>query len=221
MDLEFTAAVEGLSTQTPESLPGLAPGSLVPRLHHVLFGPLWPEAGVYRTVDLNVGVRWTFVREAMAALEFVQLPSIIRPSLTLGGLGGGVAYNLEEFQEIVTRGLAASPISEVLVEESIIGWKEYEMEVMRDCADNAVIVCSIENFDPMGVHTGDSITVAPAQTLSDKEYQRLRDASLAILREIGHVVLQRMQSRGREHARLAHSAAELLAVAQGRADHRA
>ncbi|HVV33049.1 MAG TPA: carbamoyl-phosphate synthase large subunit [Vitreimonas sp.] len=125
------------------------------------------------------------LEEAMAALEFVQLPSIIRPSLTLGGLGGGVAYNLEEFQEIVTRGLAASPISEVLVEESIIGWKEYEMEVVRDKADNCIIICSIENIDPMGVHTGDSITVAPALTLTDREYQIMRNASIAVLREIG------------------------------------
>ncbi|HVY85961.1 MAG TPA: carbamoyl-phosphate synthase large subunit [Caulobacterales bacterium] len=125
------------------------------------------------------------MEEAMAALDFVQLPSIIRPSLTLGGLGGGVAYNVEEFQEIVTRGLAASPISEVLVEESIIGWKEYEMEVVRDKADNCIIICSIENIDPMGVHTGDSITVAPALTLTDREYQIMRNASIAVLREIG------------------------------------
>ncbi|MCR6644269.1 MAG: carbamoyl-phosphate synthase large subunit [Terricaulis sp.] len=123
--------------------------------------------------------------EALAALDYVQLPSIIRPSLTLGGLGGGVAYNLEEFKEIIERGLAASPITEVLVEESIIGWKEYEMEVVRDRADNCIIICSIENIDPMGVHTGDSITVAPALTLSDREYQIMRNASIAVLREIG------------------------------------
>jgi carbamoyl-phosphate synthase large subunit len=123
--------------------------------------------------------------EALTALDYVQLPSIIRPSLTLGGLGGGVAYNLEEFKEIVERGLAASPISEILVEESIIGWKEYEMEVVRDKADNCIIVCSIENIDPMGVHTGDSITVAPALTLTDREYQIMRNASIAVLREIG------------------------------------
>ncbi|MEQ1709024.1 MAG: carbamoyl-phosphate synthase large subunit [Terricaulis sp.] len=123
--------------------------------------------------------------DALAALDHVQLPSIIRPSLTLGGLGGGVAYNVEEFKEIVERGLAASPITEVLVEESIIGWKEYEMEVVRDKADNCIIICSIENIDPMGVHTGDSITVAPALTLSDREYQMMRNASIAVLREIG------------------------------------
>ncbi|MBL8544900.1 MAG: carbamoyl-phosphate synthase large subunit [Hyphomonadaceae bacterium] len=125
------------------------------------------------------------MEDALAALDHVQLPSIIRPSLTLGGLGGGVAYNLEEFKEIVERGLAASPITEILVEESIIGWKEYEMEVVRDKADNCIIICSIENIDPMGVHTGDSITVAPALTLSDREYQIMRNASIAVLREIG------------------------------------
>jgi len=125
------------------------------------------------------------MEEALAALDYVQLPSIIRPSLTLGGLGGGVAYNVEEFKEIVERGLAASPIDEVLVEESIIGWKEYEMEVVRDKADNCIIICSIENIDPMGVHTGDSITVAPALTLTDREYQIMRNASIAVLREIG------------------------------------
>ncbi|MBL9065707.1 MAG: carbamoyl-phosphate synthase large subunit [Sphingopyxis sp.] len=125
------------------------------------------------------------MEQALEALDYVQLPSIIRPSLTLGGLGGGVAYNLEEFKEIVERGLAASPISEILVEESIIGWKEYEMEVVRDKADNCIIICSIENIDPMGVHTGDSITVAPALTLTDREYQIMRNASIAVLREIG------------------------------------
>ncbi|MFO1016879.1 MAG: carbamoyl-phosphate synthase large subunit [Hyphomonadaceae bacterium] len=125
------------------------------------------------------------MEQALEALEHVQLPSIIRPSLTLGGLGGGVAYNLEEFKEIVERGLAASPITEILVEESIIGWKEYEMEVVRDKADNCIIICSIENIDPMGVHTGDSITVAPALTLTDREYQIMRNASIAVLREIG------------------------------------
>ena len=103
----------------------------------------------------------------------------------MGGSGGGIAYNRDEFDRMVAYGLELSPVKSLLVEESVIGWKEYEMEVMRDCADNAVIVCSIENFDPMGVHTGDSITVAPAQTLTDKEYQRMRDASLAILRKIG------------------------------------
>src|SRR5262245_50775547 len=117
--------------------------------------------------------------------ELTGLPCVIRPSFTLGGTGGGIAYNKEEFVEIVTRGLELSPVHEILIEESALGWKEFELEVMRDKADNVVIVCSIENFDPMGVHTGDSITVAPAQTLTDKEYQRMRDAALKIIREIG------------------------------------
>src|ERR671924_51537 len=112
-------------------------------------------------------------------------PAIIRPSFTLGGTGGGTAYNPEEFEEIIRGGLAASPIHEVLIEESILGWKEFELEVMRDLADNVVIICSIENFDPMGVHTGDSITVAPAQTLTDKEYQQMRDAAIRCIRAIG------------------------------------
>jgi carbamoyl-phosphate synthase large subunit len=123
--------------------------------------------------------------EALAALDSVGLPAIIRPSFTLGGTGGGIAYNREEFEAIVRGGLEASPSSEVLIEESVLGWKEYEMEVVRDRADNAIIICSIENIDPMGVHTGDSITVAPALTLTDKEYQRMRNASIAVLREIG------------------------------------
>ena len=125
------------------------------------------------------------VSEALEALEFVGLPSIIRPSFTMGGTGGGIAYNRQEFIDIVTGGLDASPTAEVLVEESVLGWKEYEMEVVRDRADNAIIICGIENIDPMGVHTGDSITVAPILTLTDKEYQIMRNASIACLREIG------------------------------------
>ena len=123
--------------------------------------------------------------EALVGLDFVGLPAIIRPSFTLAGTGGGIAYNVEEFREIVERGLDLSPTTEVLIEESVLGWKEYEMEVVRDKADNCIIVCSIENIDPMGVHTGDSITVAPALTLTDKEYQWMRAASIAVLREIG------------------------------------
>lgn len=123
--------------------------------------------------------------EARLVLAEIGMPCVIRPSFTMGGSGGGFAYNKEEFETITARGLDLSPTSEVLIEESIFGWKEYEMEVMRDVDDNVVIICSIENFDPMGVHTGDSITVAPAQTLTDKEYQRMRDASLAVIREIG------------------------------------
>src|SRR5688500_5851220 len=123
--------------------------------------------------------------DAWRTIEEVGYPAIIRPSFTLGGTGGGIAYNLEEYETAVRRGIELSPIGEVLIDRSVIGWKEFELEVMRDGADNVVIVCSIENVDPMGVHTGDSITVAPAQTLSDLEYQRMRDAAIAIIREIG------------------------------------
>ncbi len=133
-----------------------------------------PKAEIARTLE-----------QALDMQTRVGYPTIIRPSFTLGGTGGGIAYNREEFIEIATRGLDLSPTTEVLIEESVLGWKEYEMEVVRDTADNCIIVCSIENLDPMGVHTGDSITVAPAQTLTDKEYQRLRDASIAVLRKIG------------------------------------
>jgi len=124
-------------------------------------------------------------KEARDALEEIGLPIIIRPSFTLGGTGGGFAENKADYYEAVRRGLAESPIGEVLVEECLSGWKEYELEVIRDLADNVIIVCSIENVDPMGVHTGDSITVAPAQTLTDRQYQELRDASVRIIREIG------------------------------------
>jgi carbamoyl-phosphate synthase large subunit len=125
------------------------------------------------------------LEEARRVLADIGLPAVIRPSFTMGGSGSGIVFNRSEFEDMVRRGLELSPVTEVLIEESIIGWKEYEMEVMRDADDNVVIICSIENFDPMGVHTGDSITVAPAQTLTDKEYQRMRDASLAVIREIG------------------------------------
>ncbi|MBO6679700.1 carbamoyl-phosphate synthase large subunit [Parvibaculum sp.] len=125
------------------------------------------------------------MEEAMEALEATGLPAIIRPSFTMGGTGGGIAYNKQEFADIIESGLDASPVNQVLVEESVLGWKEYEMEVVRDRADNCIIICSIENVDPMGVHTGDSITVAPALTLTDKEYQVMRNASIAVLREIG------------------------------------
>ena len=133
-----------------------------------------PSSGVAKSLD-----------EALAMVEETGFPAIIRPSFTMGGVGGGIAYNLEEFKEICARGLSLSPVHEVLVEESVIGWKEFELEVMRDCADNFVVICSIENIDPMGVHTGDSITVAPAQTLTDKEYQRMRDAARRIIRRVG------------------------------------
>ena len=127
----------------------------------------------------------TNIKEARDAMDKIGLPLIIRPSFTLGGIGGGIAFNKDEFEQVVSGGLAASPVHEVLVEESVLGWKEFEMEVVRDSADNCIIVCSIENVDPMGIHTGDSITVAPALTLTDKEYQLMRNASIAVLREIG------------------------------------
>ena len=125
------------------------------------------------------------MEEALEKQVEIGFPTIIRPSFTLGGSGGGIAFNLEEFKRIVTHGLEMSPTTEILLEESVIGWKEFEMEVVRDKNDNCIIVCCIENLDPMGVHTGDSITVAPAQTLTDKEYQRLRNASIDVLRKIG------------------------------------
>src|SRR5690349_17743159 len=125
------------------------------------------------------------IEDGLAFAERIGYPVILRPSFTLGGSGGGIAYNREDLHEILERGLDLSPVHEVLIEESVLGWKEFELEVMRDLADNAIIICSIENFDPMGVHTGDSITVAPAQTLTDREYQVMRDASLGCLRKIG------------------------------------
>jgi carbamoyl-phosphate synthase large subunit len=133
-----------------------------------------PVGGIATTYD-----------EALGVVELVGFPAIIRPAFTLGGTGGGIAYNRDEYEGIVRRGLELSPVSQVLIERSVIGWKEFELEVMRDCADNVVIVCSIENVDPMGVHTGDSITVAPAMTLTDREYQKMRDAAVAVIREIG------------------------------------
>src|SRR5690242_13327477 len=130
----------------------------------------------------------TRAQDIQFAIEFTEkvgFPLIIRPSFTLGGSGGGIAYNREEFLDLLNRGISLSPVHEVLIEESVLGWKEYELEVMRDMADNVIIICSIENFDPMGVHTGDSITVAPAQTLTDREYQHMRDAAIRVIREIG------------------------------------
>ena len=140
------------------------------------------------SIGLDVPVSGTAhnMEEARAVAEKIgRLPVIIRPAYTLGGTGGGIAYNREEFEEIAKRGIDLSPVHEILIEESLLGWKEYEMEVMRDRADNCVIICSIENFDPMGVHTGDSITVAPIQTLTDKEYQIMRDQSFAVIRAVG------------------------------------
>ena len=145
----------------------------------------------FQTAMRNIGLDFPKGRfaytldEALAVIDEIGFPAIIRPSYTLGGTGAGTAYNLEEYKHAAARGIDLSPTSEILVEESIIGWKEYELEVMRDHNDNVVIICSIENVDPMGVHTGDSITVAPAQTLTDKEYQAMRDDSIAVIREIG------------------------------------
>ncbi len=139
-------------------------------------------------IGLDVPISGTAhsLAEAQAVAEMIgRFPVIIRPAFTLGGTGGGIAYNREEFEEIAKRGIDLSPVNEILIEESLIGWKEFEMEVMRDRADNCVVICSIENFDPMGVHTGDSITVAPVQTLTDKEYQIMRDASFAVIRAVG------------------------------------
>src|SRR5512136_2155152 len=133
-----------------------------------------PTSGIARSLE-----------QALALVREIGFPAIIRPSFTLGGVGAGIAYNIEEYRDLVARGLNLSPVHEVLVEESVLGWKEFELEVMRDAADNFVVVCSIENVDPMGIHTGDSITVAPALTLTDKEYQRMRDAAKRIIRRVG------------------------------------
>src|SRR4051812_34742854 len=146
---------------------------------------------LFKDAMIRIGLdvpRSALVNNLRDGLDFagkIGFPVLIRPSFTLGGTGGGIAYNREELMEILARGLDLSPVHECLIEESVLGWKEYELEVMRDLADNVIIICSIENFDPMGVHTGDSITVAPAQTLTDREYQKMRDAAIAVMREIG------------------------------------
>ena len=147
---------------------------------------LFKDAMIRIGLDVpSSGVAQTLEEALEIAGDIGEFPLIIRPAYTLGGTGGGIAYNRDEYEEMIKHGLDLSPVTEVLVEESLLGWKEFEMEVMRDRADNCVIICSIENFDPMGVHTGDSITVAPTQTLTDKEYQIMRDASFAVIREIG------------------------------------
>src|SRR6058998_748483 len=147
----------------------------------LLFKDAMRKIGLEMTQSLLVNN----VEAWLAFAERIGYPIILRPSFTMGGSGGGIAYNREDLIEILERGIDLSPVHEVLIEESVLGWKEYELEVMRDLAGNAIIICSIENFDPMGVHTGDSITIAPAQTLTDREYQMMRDAALACLREIG------------------------------------
>ncbi|GAB6182384.1 carbamoyl-phosphate synthase large subunit [Thermodesulfovibrio hydrogeniphilus] len=146
---------------------------------------LFKEAMMKIGLDLPRSAAVNNLKEGLEVIEWIGFPVILRPAFTLGGTGGGVAYNIEEYKELLERGLKLSPVSQVLVEESLLGWKEFELEVMRDKADNVVIICSIENFDPMGVHTGDSITVAPAQTLTDKEYQIMRDSAIKAIREIG------------------------------------
>jgi carbamoyl-phosphate synthase large subunit len=164
---KFRAAMDAIGLENPRAAIASSPA-------------IRDEDGKITGYDRNAGFL-----EAMRALDEIGLPAIIRPAFTLGGTGGGVAYNREEFETIVRSGIDASPVGQVLIDESLLGWKEYEMEVVRDKADNCIIICSIENVDPMGVHTGDSITVAPALTLTDKEYQIMRDASIAVLREIG------------------------------------
>lgn len=160
-------------------------GSQIPSIHKAEDRELFLNAMKKIGMEMPRGGFVHDFDEGMQMIESVGFPAIIRPSFTMGGTGGGIAYNMEEYRDMLRNGLVASPISRILVEESIIGWKEYELEVMRDTKDNVVIICSIENVDPMGVHTGDSITVAPAQTLTDREYQRMRDAALKIIREIG------------------------------------
>src|SRR5579863_6849860 len=146
---------------------------------------LFKDAMVRIGLEVSKSALVNNLRDGLDFAGKLGFPVLIRPSFTLGGTGGGIAYNREELMDILSRGLDLSPVHECLVEESVLGWKEYELEVMRDLADNVIIICSIENFDPMGVHTGDSITVAPSQTLSDREYQKMRDAALAVMREIG------------------------------------
>ncbi len=160
-------------------------GSQIESIHKAEDRELFQEAITRCELEMARGGFVTSMEEGRELSQKLEFPLIIRPSFTLGGSGGGIAYNLEEFDERLQHGLSSSPVGRVLLEESIIGWKEYELEVMRDKKDNVVIICSIENFDPMGVHTGDSVTVAPAQTLTDREYQRMRDAALKIIREIG------------------------------------
>src|SRR5579864_7697125 len=146
---------------------------------------LFKDAMVRIGLDVPKSALMNNLRDGLDFASKIGFPVLIRPSFTLGGTGGGIAYNREELMEILARGLDLSPVHECLIEESVLGWKEFELEVMRDLADNVIIICSIENFDPMGVHTGDSITVAPAQTLTDREYQKMRDAAIAVMREIG------------------------------------
>ncbi len=181
LNLSIALAEAGVLEQYGVELIGAKVESIKKAEDRLLFKDAMKKIGL----DLPESMLITNIEDGLAFAQRIGYPLILRPSFTLGGTGGGIAYNTEELIETLERGLDLSPVHEVLVEESMLGWKEYEMEVIRDLADNAIIVCSIENFDPMGVHTGDSITVAPAQTLTDREYQMMRDASLACLREIG------------------------------------
>ncbi len=160
-------------------------GAKLPAIKKAEDRELFKEAMKNIGIDVPRSAPVTSLKEGLKAVADIGFPVILRPAFTLGGTGGGIAYNIEEYRELLERALKLSPVQQVLIEESVIGWKEYELEVMRDSMDNVVIICSIENFDPMGVHTGDSITVAPAQTLTDKEYQRMRDSAIEIIREIG------------------------------------
>ena len=160
-------------------------GAKLPAIKKAEDRELFKEAMRKIGLDVPKSAAITSMKDGLDIIEHLGFPAILRPAFTLGGTGGGIAYNIEEYRELLERGLKLSPVHQVLVEESALGWKEYELEVMRDRKDNVVIICSIENFDAMGVHTGDSITVAPAQTLTDKEYQRMRDAAIAVIREIG------------------------------------
>lgn len=160
-------------------------GAKLPAIKKAEDRELFKEAMRKIGLEVPVSAAVRSVEEGLEAIDSIGFPAILRPAFTLGGTGGGIAYNIEEYRALLEKGLKLSPAQQVLVEESVLGWKEYELEVMRDSADNVVIICSIENFDPMGVHTGDSTTVAPAQTLTDREYQRMRDASIAVIREIG------------------------------------
>ena len=181
LNLAMALAKAGILDEFDVELIGARPAAIELAEDRQLFKAKMIEEG------LNVppsGIATTYA-EAEALLDVVGLPAIIRPSFTLGGEGGGVAYNLDEFREIVMRGLDLSPTSQLLIEQSILGWKEFELELMRDTADNVIVICSIENFDPMGVHTGDSITVAPAQTLTDREYQKLRNVGMQVMRAVG------------------------------------
>ncbi len=181
LNLSVELAEEGVLDKYGVELIGAKLGAIKKAEDRELFKEAMVKIGLEVPRSAYVGS----LKDGLEAVEDIGFPAILRPSFTLGGTGGGIAYNREEYRELLERGLKLSPINQVLVEESVLGWKEYELEVMRDRKDNVVIICSIENFDPMGIHTGDSITIAPAQTLTDKEYQRMRDAAIAIIREVG------------------------------------